>query len=142
MKVMFKNLLKAYSGQVDGLVYYYDPRLQKVICRRHVIPRETAQNRNLSAVSKHLKELEPSEGYISDLKLYAALSRERGMVLNWRNVYLKMMYGLSREHGINLLELTRDDIYAQNLPVRSLRLAVEAGLLAPVVGYLRLDSEF
>jgi hypothetical protein len=31
MKVLFKNLLKAYSGQCDGLVYYYNSQLNRVL---------------------------------------------------------------------------------------------------------------
>lgn len=35
MEVTFKNLLHAYNGKCDGIVYYYNKRMGKVIARRH-----------------------------------------------------------------------------------------------------------
>lgn len=138
MKVLFKDLLKAYSGKCDGLVYYYNPRLDRVLCRRIGKPRETAQNRRLSEISRNLSALDPAAGYILDLKHYAALHSERQ--LNWRNVYIRMMYALEKAYGIDLTLLSREQIETQSLPCRSVKTAIEAGLLAPVPGYERLCS--
>ena len=41
MKVYFKNMLKAYRGACDGLIYYYNPRLNRLLVRAYVKPRET-----------------------------------------------------------------------------------------------------
>jgi hypothetical protein len=141
MKVLFKNLLKAYSGQCDGLVYYYHPRLNRVICRRHVIPKSTPQNARLKLVSARLRTLQISAEYITDLRYYAALISERGKYLNWRNVYLKLMYALQRLYGVDLSTISREQIAEQELPCRSVKHAIEAGLLAPVPGYQRLCAE-
>jgi hypothetical protein len=141
MKVLFKNMLKAYSGQCDGLVYYYNSRLNRVICRRHVIPKATPQNARMKAVSARLQALNISEEYITDLKYYAAMARERGTHLNWRNVYMKLMYALQRLYGIDLSTITREQVVSQDLPCKSVKRAIEAGLLPPMLGYQRLSAE-
>ena len=58
MKVTFKNLLKACAGACDGLVYYYNPRLDKILCRRYKRPRTTPQNALLSRSEEHTSELQ------------------------------------------------------------------------------------
>jgi len=140
MNVLFKNILKAYSGKCDGLVYYYNSRLDRVLCRRHVIPKATAQNARMTLVSKNLSALAPSPDFITDLKYYAAIQRERQ--LNWRNVYMKLMFALQRLYNVDLATLTRAEIEAQELPCRSVKQAIQAGLLDPVPGYERLDALF
>jgi hypothetical protein len=140
MKVLFKNLLKAYSGHCDGLVYYYNPLVDKILCRRYVKPRASSGNARFIEINRRLKELSPSPEYLSDLRYYAALASDRKQHLNWRNVYLKMMFALQRELGTDLATLTKAQIYDQSLPVKSVREAIEAGLLEPVVDYLRLDA--
>jgi hypothetical protein len=139
MKVLFQNILKAYSGTCDGLVYYYNPRLDRVLCRRYVIPKATPQNARLSLVSRKLSALAPSADYITDLKYYAALQRERH--LSWRNIYMKLMYALKRKYNVDLTLLSKEQIYTQNLPCKSVKQAVEAGLLEPIPGYERLNAE-
>ena len=141
MKVIFKNMLKAYSGHCDGLVYYYNPRLNRVICRRHVIPKATPQNARLKVVAARLKSLNISEDYITDLKFYAAIIRDHGSHLNWRNVYVKMMYAMEKRYEIDLSTITREQVASLDLPCKSVRSAIDAGLLEPIVGYQRLISE-
>lgn len=138
MKVQFKNILKAYSGKCDGLVYFYNPRLHRVLCRRHVIPQASPQNRRLAAVSSNLSALNPSPGFITDLRHYAALLPQQGQ--NWRNVYVKMMYALSRLYNVDLAVLTREQIEQLSLPCNSVKAAIEAGLLVPVKGYENYTS--
>ncbi|NLW18546.1 MAG: hypothetical protein GXY81_02525 [Candidatus Cloacimonetes bacterium] len=41
MKVTFKNMIQAYQGKCDGLIYYYNPRLKRMLCRSHAKPRES-----------------------------------------------------------------------------------------------------
>lgn len=142
MKVAFRNLLKAYSGQVDGLVYYYNSKLDKILCRRYVIPEETAQNVTMGAKSRNLSELQPSEAFQHDLKHYAAMISTRGKYLNWRNCYIKLMYQLEKLYNIDLLSLTRDSIYQNSLPCITVSQAIDAGLLEPVDGYQRFNSTF
>jgi len=157
MKALFKNMILAYKGKCDGLVYYYNPRLNRMIVRPHVKPRPSAQTRVFSAIASNLKLLAPSAGLINDLRVYVELhnrktSNHRRPLLNWCNAYNKMMYALAKtyyldgfkipnpepdppEHTpIDLATLTRDDIYDGSLPCITVKRAVEAGLLSPVNG--------
>ena len=140
MEVVFKNILKAYSGKCDGLVYYYNSRLDRVLCRRHVIPRQNTHNRRMAAISRNLKALNPAPEFVNDLKIYAALYRDAP--LNGQNVYIKLMYALARTYDVDLSTLTREQITELELPCATVKQAVEAGLLAPVPGYERLTAAF
>jgi len=140
MEVVFKNMLKAYSGKCDGLVYYYNSRLGRVLCRKHVIPRQNTHNRRMAAISHNLKALNPSPEFRQDLKLYAALYQDAP--LSGQNVYIKLMYALARVYGVDLATLTREQITELELPCATVKQAVEAGLLAPVPGYERLTAAF
>ena len=142
MIVSFRNRL-VYSGQCDGLVYYWSKRLDKMIARRYVVPRQSNSNRKLGAISRNLKALELSSGYIEDLKVYVALynyqPREKCFV-SWRNAFLTLMFAMAKGNsGVDLLTITREQIASDELPCRSVKSAVEAGLLTPVSGYERLD---
>jgi hypothetical protein len=140
MKVFYKNLLKAYSGKCDGLVYYYDPQLERILCRRYVKPRATAQNAKMAATMKNLKSLNLSDEYITDLKYYAAMARKPGTRLSWINIFTRLMYALQREYGTDISTISKGAIYEQNLPCKSVKSAIEAGLLEPILDYQRLNS--
>jgi len=140
MKVFYKNLIKAYTGKCDGLVYYYDPELERILCRRYVKPKATPQNARLAATMKNLKNLNLSEEYITDLKFYAAMARKPGSRLNWQIVFTKLMNALQRTMGVDISTITKGAIYEQNLPCKSVKNAIEAGLLQPILDYQRLNS--
>ena len=140
MEVVFKNILKAYSGKCDGLVYYYNSRLDRVLCRRHVIPPLNKHNRRMAAISRNLKALNPASEFVNDLKIYAALYQDAP--LSGQNVYIKLMYTLARTYDVDLSTLTREQITEQELPCATVNQAVEAGLLPPVQGYERLTAAF
>jgi hypothetical protein len=144
MKVQFKNLLKAYSGSCDGLVYFYNSRLDTIVCRKYVKPKESSSNKRLSMISRNLKALEPSEGYKQDLAIYAAMHRRHEgdcIILGWSNAFTKLMHAMGKSLQVDIATLTREDIYHNVLPCISVKSAVEAGLLPVVAGYERLDSE-
>ena len=145
MEVVFKNLLHAYSGKCDGLVYYYNRRLNKVIARRLPVTKPHEGNARLSAISVNLKALKPSEAYRTDLKLYTELLRmhegaKGNCFYSWSNVFRKLMFGMAKKYGIDLAILTRAEIYASNLPCITVKAAVEDGLLVAVKGYERFVS--
>jgi hypothetical protein len=134
-----------YSGECDGLVYYWNKRLDKLIARRYVVPRESSSNRRLGAISSNLKRIGLSEAYIADLKLYLAMysrkPREKCFV-SWRNAFLTLMFALAKTNPeIDLLTITREQIETDNLPCISVKRAVEAGLLPMVESYEKMDSE-
>lgn len=144
MEVKFRNLLNAYSGKCDGLVYYYNKRLNKVIARRLPQSKPHAGNHSLSAISKNLKSLMPSEAYKLDMKLYTELLRmknKEASAYSWSNVFRKLMYGMAHKFSLNLATLNRQQIVADNLPCISVRAAIEDGLLEAVPGYERFTSE-
>ena len=146
MEVSFKNLLKAYSGKCDGLVYYYNRRLNKVIARRLPNSKPHAGNKRMSAISHALKALKPSKAYRSDLKLYTELLRMQlganaVSFYSWCNVFRKLMFALAKKYSLDLAILTRVDIYSQNLPCITLVAAIEDCLLPAVHGYERFIAE-
>jgi len=133
----------AFTGTSDELVYYFHPGLKRILCRRYVKPKTSNSNRRMGLVSKKLKSLCPSEGYIMDLKVYVAMYNRHGnqcLILNWQNAFTKLMYAMAKAYDIDLLALTKDAIYVDNLPCISVRSAVAAGLLSLVKGYERLDK--
>ena len=164
MKAFFRNMLQAYRGKCDGLVYYYNPRCNRVVVRPHVKPRPTDQTRRFGAVAGNLKALAPSEGFRGDLRAYVeAFNRRSGAhrdpLLNWYNAYMKLMYALASRWvaapgggllpledfpegtPLDLATLTRGMIAEYDLPCVSVKRSVEAGLLPAVRGYQELTRE-
>lgn len=146
MEVTFKNLLQAYSGKCDGLVYYFNRRLNKVIARKLPKSKPHAGNLRMSAISHNLKNLDPSAAFRSDLKIYTELLRmKEGAAGNgnysWSNVFRKLMFAMAKKYSLDLATLTREDIYSQNLPCITLVAAIEDGLLPDVHGYERFVAE-
>ncbi len=146
MKVYFKNMLQAYHGACDGLIYYYNPRLNRLLVRPHVKPRLNENNRRFAAIAHNLKQIAPSQAFITDMTVYADIHLRRAregdrVFCNWYCAFIKMMYELPKvETYIDLEAITRAQIEANDLPCRSVKRAVEAGLLEPVPGYELLDK--
>jgi hypothetical protein len=147
MKVKYKHLIKSYQGKKDGLVYYYHPGIERCIAREYVVPRATENNLRMKAVAQNLKALNPSQGWREDLKVYLSLLKTHAKTENAFNghywsLYTKLMWQMARQMDIDLREITREQIYAQEMPCISVKRAVEAGLLPAVGGYEILDREF
>jgi hypothetical protein len=143
MKATLKNMMLAYSGKCDGLVYYYNPRLERVLVRTIPKMKITENNRRLGRIASNLKALGLSEGFRLDLLNYTELYRREYRDSNctsWYNLFLRMMWALAKSENIDLEALTREQINAQNLPCASVKKAIDAGLLMPVPGYERMDS--
>jgi hypothetical protein len=145
MKVSYKELVRTYRGKKDGIVYYYHPGLECYIAREYVKPKATENNRKTGAIMKNLKALNISEAYRSDLNYYLKLLRshaktEHYMRGNQWSMFLKLMWAMAKQRGLDLETLTRDMIESDNLPCRSVKAAVEAGLLPRVNGYELMTS--
>jgi len=146
MKVKFQYGLAGYTGKADGLIYCYNRKSGKVFTRRKVQPKITAHNHKTGSIMANLHSLQPSTGFKNDLRLYSL--RYNGLsenaeknVYSWVNMYLKMMYRLAKLYPeIDLMTITRDYIYANDLPCISVKRAVEAGMLPPVTDWELLDS--
>lgn len=146
MEVTFKNLLHAYSGKCDGIVYYFNRRLNKVIARRLPQSKPHAGNALLSAISHNLKIIAPSEAYRLDLKHYTELLRmKQGSTAQgyyaWSNVFRRLMYAMASKYALNLATLTREEIILHGLPCITLKAAIDDGLLPAVPGYQRFIGE-
>jgi len=146
MKVLFKNMIQAYTGKCDGLVYYYNRRLNRMCVREYVKPRATAQHSQFAAISSNLKALNLSAAYKQDLSDYTELYIRRNdnhklPVSNWYNVFMMLMWALSRKYAIDLKTITRQQIYDESLPCISVKDAVDAGLLPMVRGYEIFENQ-
>ena len=147
MKVRFKNNILSYSGKVDNLVFYWNTRLGRTVCREYVRPEPTAQHARFGAIARNLRDLNLSPGYIGDLKVYVDLWNTRSRNLdkpyaNWLNVFYKIMYALAREYpAIDLATLTREEILSNEYPCLSVAEACSAGLIPEVNGCLLLTSQ-
>jgi hypothetical protein len=147
MKISNKKLVQKPKSKKDDLVYcsYRDGEL--IIARRYVYPKLSAQNSSFAARNKNLFQLKPSDGYKADCRAYliAYINTPQGQekpILTWNNLYVKLMSALARKYpDINLNTLTREEIYAQQLPCISIARAVEAGLLPKVKGWNKLSRE-
>lgn len=146
MKTYFKNMLLGYTGTCDGLVYYFNRRLNRVIVRLWVKGRITPHHRRFGRISTNLKNLGLSEPYKRDLRIYADIfnsraPREGPILQNWHNAFTQIMWNLVKATpGLDLETITREQIEAADLPCRSVKRAVEAGLLKAVPGYELLDK--
>jgi hypothetical protein len=143
MKVHFKRAMDGYSGKSDDAVYYYHPRLNLCLVRDYVIPKESTATVRFKAVMANLKQIQPSEGYKRNLKDYLLQYNQlkdyqHKPMLTWNNLYVKLMFAMEKAlPGVDLTTLTRQQIEQDVLPCRSVKAAVEAGLLPVVEGYAR-----
>lgn len=141
MKVILKNMVTGFTGSADDMIYYYNRKLNRCYARRRPVVSIRTQHHRLKAVMENLKHIHPSAGFKADLDRYLAVhnalpKNKWCCLLNWSNVYMKLLYALAdRDESIDLTCLTREDIYALDLPCKSVKRAVEAGLLPKVKGY-------
>ena len=145
MKVHYRYGLSGYSGTIDEAVYYYHPKLKLSLMREYVRPKNKKNTDRMIAIMANLKLLHPSEGYrlnFADyLQAYNDLKENSAKpALSWNNLYMKMLYALQKtDSRVDLKTLTREQITEMDLPCKSLKAAVEAGLLPEVKNYQRWD---
>lgn len=138
MQVTFTNLIKAYSGKCDGLVYLYNRRLNRIIARRMPIFKPHAGTERMASVARNLKSLMLSPDYVSDLKLYTEMHRMQypnDSLYTWTNLFSKLMWSLAKQYQIDLATISREQISSQNLPCFTLKAAAEAGLIKSISSY-------
>ncbi len=146
MKVNLMRPFGAFSGKMAKLVYYIDKFTGEGYAREYVVPARTEQNtiigettRNLSVYYNNL-----SPEYLCDLKNYAdrlnTILMGHGTRLNGPSMNLKMMYLLKKAlPGVNLQTITPQEVYDNDLPVKTIMEAVETGLIPVVPRYEELD---
>jgi len=146
MKATVRQGIKGFSGKLDGAVYYYHPRLQRTLMRRAPKMPIQPQNIEYGDISRQIKAIQPSEGYRNDFRMYLNELRERDdsvRLPSWYSLYVKMLWAMQAKHPqqVNLKTITKAQIREQELPCRSVKCAVEAGLLPEVPGYQYLNRE-
>ncbi len=144
MKAHFKYGLNGFTGTVDEAVYYYNPKLRKCLMRKYKYPDNPVNTERTISIMSNLKLLQPSEGYRLNFYDYLLCYNEckeyqHKPLISWNNAWLKMMFALQKAmpEQVNLKTITREQIYAQNLPCISLRDAIDAGLLPMMPDYKR-----
>lgn len=146
MKVQFKNTQCGFCGTADDMVYYYHPKLMLNLARLYVVPTASDSNIRTKLVMANLKQINPSESFKQNCRDYICrYNKLKGYqakpLFTWSNLYLKLMFALQKDNpDIDLTTLSREQIYAQDLPCISIRRAVEAGLLPKVANYQCLDK--
>lgn len=145
MKVSLKFNQSAYSGELGDLIYYWDPKLKKMLARRKPKAQKiTEHNHRMGAISRNLSNLITNPEFKSDLRVYLDLLMENDLAdgaNRWFMLYTRMMWKLNGKYPeLDIETLSREQIYVHNLSCRSVRTAVEDGLLPLVEGYQRLDE--
>jgi len=144
MQVTFKNMLMSYTGKCDGIIYYYHPRYNRIYARRLPQFKPTVATERLGKISSQLKALKVSEGYRNDLKIYCQLYQSLHQEYRypcWSNMFTKIFWALAKTYNVDLSSITRTQIEAEELPVRSVKEAVAAGLIPEVPGWEYLEQE-
>ena len=148
MKVKYKYNLSGYGGKLDGLIYYTDKRSGKTFARRTFELKNHPAHTPFRNAQRQIYALKPAEAYKLQLLDYCmSYNRlpvaETKQLYSWCHVYNKMMWAMQRNlpETVSLATITREQIYEQNLPCKTLKAAIDAGLLPKVNGYERWQAE-
>jgi len=148
MKATRANLLGEFTGKLDGLIYYRSRRTGKLYVRKQWTFTDHPRHAQYTAIQKNIFALQPSQGYIRDIKDYLLqynLLPEGAIkpLYSWNNAYVKLMFAMQKAmpETVDLASISREQIVTQNLPCRSIKAAIEAGLLPEVRGYERFTQE-
>jgi hypothetical protein len=145
MKVRTQYGITGLSGKADGMVYYFLPNCDVTIARR--LPKEfneAAQHNDYRLIARNLKEIHPSDAYKNDFRVYTTLYKDLDgadpKISSWYNLYIRMLWAMQEEGLVDLKTVTREQIYTEDLPCRSVKAAAEAGFLPAVLNYQNLDK--
>jgi hypothetical protein len=146
MKATVKEGVKGFSGKLDGAIYYYHPGLKRTLMRKAPKMPVQPQNDEYRVISRQIKAIDPSAGYRHDFRTYLSSLRERDdsvRLPSWYSLYIKMLWAMQAKYPeqVNLKTITKAQIMELQLPCRSVKAAVEDGLLPRIPGYQYLDKE-
>jgi hypothetical protein len=146
MKVKLRRGILGYNGTSDDMIYYTLPNCKVIIGRSK--PENFKAGKPQKAYRSNaaqIKTIQPVQAYKDDFKLYTALyiklSPENSSISNWYNLFIKMLWNQQKAGICDIGNLTREVIYAQNLPCKSVKSAVEAGLLPAVLHWENYTAE-
>lgn len=141
MKAKFQFGLAAMTGRSGDIVYCMDRVNNRVYVRRYSYPRITEHNHTVGSISKNIFMLQPSADYIEDMKSYLYHYRAlrygvNKQIRSWSILFTKIMRDMAKQDpSIDLVTLTKEEIYVRNLPCICVKSAVDAGLLPKVLRY-------
>ncbi len=142
MRVNLDTIARTLVGKIGKLVFYRYRKSDVLLARAWVKPRLTANNTTMGSRSANLALCYKgtSEDYRNDLLKYATQLNLETMGNNCYyhpyNVFLKMMYAMKRVFtNIDLITITPEVIVLENLPVQTVKMAIENELL-PEVKYI------
>ena len=146
MKVKLEFGFRAFSGTRDDTTYYYSRRMRTSIARQKPNMPHQAINDTYRIIAQNISEIMPSEFYKSDFRCYTSNLRdtqEDSHIVSWYGLYTKMLWAMQKKYPdtVNLQTLTRAQIYEQNLPCKTVKAAIEDGLLPMVNGYRIYNCE-
>jgi hypothetical protein len=146
MKAKLEFGFRGFSGTRDGTTYNYHPRLKESILRKKPVMPHQEMNDTYKTIAQNIREIQPSIYYKEDFSTYCSKLRdtiEDCKIVSWYNLYIKMLWAMQAKYpdSVNLKTITREQIYEQNLPCKTVKAAIEAGLLPMVSGYKIYNSE-
>lgn len=147
MKATRANLLGEFTGKLDGLIYYKSRRSGKLYVRRQWVFKDHPAHPGFASAQTAIYAIQPSDGYKQNLKDYLHCYNKlpdygHENCHTWTNIYAKLMFAMQKAmpDTVELKSITRAQIEQQNLPCRTVKAAVDAGLLPKVRGYDRLTA--
>ncbi|MCB5248021.1 MAG: hypothetical protein LHW57_08360 [Candidatus Cloacimonetes bacterium] len=145
MKATRANLLGEFTGKLDDLIYYRRKPGGKIYVRRQFKFKNHPGQPGFASAQKAIYALAPSETYKRDLKDYLILYNQLpgnadNNAQSWTNIYNKLMFAMQKNLQVPLKNISRAQIAQQNLPCRTLKEAIEAGLLPEVRDYERFTN--
>ncbi len=147
MKSTRAHLLGEFIGKLDGLIYYRRRPGGRIYVRKQFEFKDHPAHPGFKNAQAAIYALQPSAGYKRDLKDYLILYNQLPANVEkpaqvWTNLYNKLMFALQKKYPaqVQLVNITRDQILSQELPCRTVKAAVEAGLLPEVRGFARFTN--
>lgn len=147
MKATRANLLGEFTGKLNDLIYYRRKPGGKIYVRKQFTFENHPGQPAFASAQKAIYALKPSAGYKRDLKDYLILynrlpKNAESNAQSWTNIYNKLMFAMQKAfpEQVQLKNISRELISQQNLPCRTVRDAIEAGLLPEVRDYERFTK--
>jgi len=135
-------------GKLDDLIYYVDKATGQTLGRKAFTFTDHPGQPAFRSAQQQIYALHPSKDYqlnlIDYIRAYNNLPQNRYQPLRtWSNAFNKLMYALQKKlpGQVDLQTITRSQIIQQNLPCRTVKAAIQAGLLPEVKDYERWDKE-
>jgi hypothetical protein len=142
MKVKYNQRFKGYTGHADGMIYYFDKKSGTTLARKMFTFENHPGQPAFRSAHRQIYTIQPSKFYTYNLRDYIVEynnlpENELKPMRAWTNVFNKLMFAMQKAlpEQVDLATITREQIYAQNLPCKTLKDAIDFGLLPKVKGY-------